>query len=132
KRASDGEGIPLIAVLQGKKQMMTLYAGEEDPGAPIREKAAIELIEVTDPGYAKKAAVHPGMLLKDVERSYGKLKEIVKSEIESREYAEFSTSPAGLSFRVQAKNDGEAGSYKADAARTSTYTPTAYLYSVSI
>jgi len=131
KRASDGEGLALIAVLNGKKPVMTLYAGEEDPSAPINEKAVIQVIEVTDARYATKAGVHPGMLLKVVERRYGRLKQIRRSEIEAREYAEFSTRPAGMSFRVQGKND-EAGSYKAGAASTSTYTPSAYLYSVSI
>ena len=70
------------------------------------------------------------MLLKDVERHYGKLKRIYMSPIEAREYAEFSTSPADMSFRVQAKN-GEAGVYGQGTAVT-TYTPTAYVYSVSI
>lgn len=53
---------------------MTLSAGEDDPGAPINEKAVIHLIEVTDADDATKTGVFPGMLLKDVERHCGKLK----------------------------------------------------------
>ncbi len=132
KRASDGDGVALIAVMQGKKVMMTLYAGEEDPQAPIRERAVIELIEVTDTGFATSAGVRPGMLVSKVERRYGKLKEIVRSEIESREYAEFSTAPAGMSFRLLATSGSEAGRYKPGTSRTSTFAPTAYLYSVII
>lgn len=131
KRALDGEGNPLIGVLNGKKPVMTLSAGEEDPDARIREKAVIEWIEVTDAGYGTKAGVRPGMLVKDVERHYGKLKRIVKNEIESREYAEFSKSPAGMTFCVQAPN-GDAGSYKANASVASKYTPAASVYSISI
>lgn len=130
KRAADAEGVALIAVLNGKKTVMTLYAGEEDPAAPIREKAVIELIEVTDARYATRAGVHPGMLLTEVERHYGKVKRITKSEIESREYAEFRASPPGMDFRVQGKSGAEAGVYKGTVA--TTYTPTTYLYSVSI
>lgn len=130
QRASDGDGVALIAVLNGRKTVLTLYAGEEDPAAPLREKAVIELIEVTDARYATRAGVHPGMLLPEVERHYGKVKRITRSEIEAREYAEFRASPPGMDFRVQAKSGAEAGVYKGTVA--TTYTPTAYLYSVSI
>jgi len=131
KRTTDGEGVALIEVLRGSKRVMTLYAGETDAAAPVNEKAVVEVIEVTDPGYRTKAGVHPGLLLREVIRRYGKLKQIVKSEIESREFATFAAEPKGMTFQV-GSDQGEAGKYASGKSMTSKYSSDARLYSISV
>jgi hypothetical protein len=137
-RTSDGEGIALVAVSLSKKQapaksddermVMTLYAGEEDPDAPVDEKAKIKMAEVWDKSFKTSRGVHVGMLLRDVEKLYGKVKRIVISEIESREYATFTNQPAGITFRVSY----DAGKYEPGKQSTTRYNPGACVYSIII
>lgn len=137
ERASDGDGAALIAATRGKQTPMVLYAGESDASAPIQEKAKIENIEVTDSSYATKAGVHPGMLLKDAEKFYGKVKVLEISEIEAREYVTFTSAPEGLAFRCRSGEGGVAGRYAPVSAKnpnggrsSKTYVPTARIYSI--
>ena len=130
-RTSDGEGIALIAVKRGKLIVMTLYAGEQNPRSRINERAKIEFIEVWDSRYHTAEGVHPKMPLPEVEQKYGKLKEIMVSEIEVREFATFVTQPAGFQWRVTNAN-GMAGIYSQGQNTTTRYTPSAYLKSISI
>lgn len=100
KRTSDGEGVALVQVSLGNVVVMTVFAGEKEVAEAIDEKAKIELIEVWDSSCKTAEGVHPNMLLSDVEKAYGKVTSIMKTEIESREYATFANQPKGLSFRL--------------------------------
>jgi hypothetical protein len=131
RRGSDGEGVALIEVLRGKKVVMRLFADEPDPGRPINERARVRWIEVWDRSYATQAGVRPGMPLREVERKYGKLKQITRSEIESREYATFPQGPAGLLFRVEG-SVGEAGRYRNGSSTATAYVPSAYVAAILI
>ena len=138
ERSSDGEGVALISVKHGKKAVLILYAGEADSRSKVSENAEIELIEVTDSRFFTKAGVHVGMFLKQVERKYGKLVQIEKSEIESREYATFTKSPMGMTFQTEDKN-GDAGIYDSRNAKHANgsriakrYVKSARLCSISI
>ena len=130
-RTSDGEGVALIAVMKGKTNVMTLYAGEDNRDARINERARIEQIWVWDRSYKTKAGVHPGMLLSSAEKRYGKIEEILMSEIESREFAEFRNHPNGIDFRLQGK-DGDAGVYPPRSDRAAIYNRGAYIFSVNV
>lgn len=130
-RTSDGEGIALIAVNQGKNTIMTLYAGEENADAKINENAKIEQIEVWDKSYQTAKGVRVGMLLSEAETKYGKVQKVVMSEIESREYAEFANQPKGLDFRLIAKNEN-AGIYPKGERATTEYSKTAMIQSVLV
>jgi hypothetical protein len=134
RRASDGEGMALIEVRRGSQPVMTLYAGEADPSRKIDERARIEHISVRDPGYSTREGVRPGMKLGEVEKRYGRLRYISVSEIESREYAVFTRTPAGFQFRVDGPG-GRAGKYNlppAPGARSRHYVPAARIRSVEI
>lgn len=131
ERSSDGEGIALIAVKSGEEIVMTLFAGEEDRDARIDEKAKVEYIMVWDKGYATAAGVHPGMKIADAEKIYGKVKVIVRSEIESREYVTFTNHPAGIDIRVLAEDDS-AGVYPQGASKTGTYSANAYIFHIGL
>jgi len=74
------------------------------------------------PNYHTAAGVHPKMSLREVEQNYGKLKEILLSEIESREYATFADQPDGIQLRVMDEK-GMAGVYRDGQNRTTRYAP---------
>jgi hypothetical protein len=130
-RTSDGEGLALIAVERRGKPLITIYAGETDPESRINERAVVEFIAAVDASYRTSAGVHPKMTVREVEKKYGKLNEIMMSEIESREYATFARQPQGIQFRVLDDN-GTAGIYQEGANRTTRYSPTAYVLSIFI
>jgi hypothetical protein len=130
-RTSDGEGVALIAVERRGIPLMILYAGEPDPNRRINERAIIEYITATHTSYHTSAGVHPGMSLREVEKRYGKVKEIMVSEIESREYATFDKQPAGIQLRVMS-DVGMVGDYAEGENRTKRYEPNAYVLSISL
>lgn len=135
QRGSDGEGIAYVDVLEKETLLMRLYAGEENSESAVNERAKIELIEAVDDRFATVGDVRPGMPLRQVERIYGKLREIVLSEIEQREYATFARQPSGLSFKVGAgENVAYAGIYRKPTApaRTKRYARSARVASIII
>ncbi|NNE97563.1 MAG: hypothetical protein HKN25_00945 [Pyrinomonadaceae bacterium] len=131
RRTSDGEGIALIEVRRGNQTHMTLYAGEFDSGRPIDNSAKIEFIEVWNRIYSTAAGVHPQMLVRNVERRYGKLSSIMTTEIEAREYGRFVNQPGNIDLRLQARNS-TAGIYTQGQTTTTRYSPTAYVFSIIV
>jgi len=127
-RSSDVEVIALIAVKQGKTEVMTIYAGEADRDAPIDNKARVHQIWVWSKRYKTAAGVHPGMLVSAAEKRYGKVKEIIISEIESREFATFANHPDGLYIRL----DSGDGDFPAGSSTTMKYKPTARIFSINV
>ena len=131
ERTSDGEGVALISVKQGGVQLMTLYADEEDPQRPIDETARIMNIEVWDPRFKTPNGIHVNMKLVDVEKILGKVKKIIKSEIESREFAEFATKTDGFMFRLMGP-DFDAGIYPKGSRETTRYIANTFIFTISI
>ena len=131
QRTSDGEGLALIAVTESNHTLMTLYAGETNPEERINQRARIEFIEVLDKSFRTEAGVHPKMQLREVVEKYGKLREITMTEIEAREFAKFARQPPGIQLRVMAE-DGFAGVYGDGKNTTTRYSPSAYVFSISI
>ena len=131
ERTSDGEGIALIAEKSGEEIVMTIFAGEEDRDARIDEKAKVEYIMVWDKSYRTAAGVHPGMTVAEAEKIYGKVKQIIRSEIESREYVTFTNHPAGIEMRILGKDD-MAGVYAQGTSRTNKYSADAYIFTIDI
>lgn len=135
QRGSDGEGIAYVDVLEKETLLMRLYAGEGDSESAINEQAKIELIEAVDDRFATVEGVHTGTPLRQVERVYGKLREIVLSEIEQREFATFARQPSSLTFKVSAgDNVAYAGIYRKPSApaRTRRYTASAHITGIII
>jgi hypothetical protein len=131
ERTSDGEGLALIAVMRDGDALMTLYAGEDDPDAKVNEKAKVEQIWVWDKAFKTRENVHPGMLIRQAEKIYGKVKTVMMSEIESREFASFSKHPWGLEFRVQGAGN-DAGVYAKGKNTTSRYSSGASILSINV
>lgn len=131
-RTIGSDGVALIELTRGEAPELMLYAGEADPEKPIDEKAKIEMISVWGPTYQTVEGVHPGMRLGEVEKKYGKLIKITKSEIESHEYAEFTRQPAGLQFRIGLPEIGLVGTYSEGSQETRVYARSAVVTSIEI
>lgn len=100
ERGTDGDGVALVAVKVDGVEQFYLFAEEEDPEAPIRWSASISSMTTFNPYYHTAEGVHPGSRIEDVKKIYGRVVEISLSEIESRQYIDFSKDPPGLSFRL--------------------------------
>ena len=131
QRTSDGEGMALIAVIESKQTLMTVHAGETNPRARINQRGRIEFIEVLDKSFRTEAGVHPKMQLREVDAEVWRASRDSMSEIEAREYATFTRQPAGIQLRVMAE-DGMAGVYGDGKNTTTRYSPSAYVFSISI
>lgn len=130
-RTSDGEGIALVEISQGEVPLMSLFAGEEDPNAAINEEAVVQFIEVSNAGFTTVEGIHPGSPLADAESKYGKVREVMLSEIESREFADFERQPSGLTFRVI--NDSDTAGIYAEGERTTTrHRPGSTIHTISV
>ncbi len=127
ERTSDGEGAALVAVTLGHGEALTLFAGEGDPAAPIDESKRIEFIEAHGPAFRTPEDIHPGALIPDVERTYGRTVRIVRSEIESRQFIEFEHSPLAYIYRLNEK-----GAFPEGSRETTKYGPGAAIHSISI
>lgn len=126
KRASDGEGVALIGMTCAGKQIVTMYAGEDNVDAPIDMNARIELIEVWDRRFKTKDGVHKGMLIRDVEKRLGKVIEIILTQTESREFATFKKQRKGISYRFYG------GIYPPGITKTTRYERGARLWSIQV
>lgn len=120
---TDGEGVPLISATDKQQLLFLFYINNQDK---------IQHIEIFDSKYQTKDGIRTGMLIHDIEKHYGKLTEIIRSEIESREYATFTNQPKDIIFRVIGKNNGEAGIYSNKDNKTQTFHSDAILYSIFI
>lgn len=124
-RTTDGDGMALIEIKEAGQLSLIAYAEEPDFQAPLDEQARVDTIWVYSKRYRTVEGVCPGMLVADVARIYG-TPELMMSEIEMREYADFPRQPAGMTFRVQG------GAFADGVRRTDRYDPTAYIQSILI
>jgi hypothetical protein len=127
ERSSDGEGAALIDVRMGAEPYMTLYADEENQTAWIDWSKKITFMETFNPNCHTENGVHPGSPVEDAEKAFGKIKEIIRSEIESRETILFSHQPPKITFRID-----YTGIFMPDSSRTTKYDPKGKIYSISV
>jgi hypothetical protein len=126
-RGSDGEGVALIDVSCRGTRTMTLYAGEEyEVEKPIDFRARIEMIEVWDRRFKTAEGVHVGMRVADAELRLGKIKEIILTPIESREFIIFSKPTPNIGYRFYG------GIYPPRSSITKEFDPNARLWSIQV
>lgn len=126
-RTSDGDGAALVEVTRSPNESLILWAGEEDPDAAIDWSKKIKTIETFSAAFHTAEGVRAGALVTDVEGVFGQTKEIVKSEIESREYIEFEMQPAYLTFRLD-----YTGIFSAGKRTTTQSEPGSKLLSIAV
>ena len=102
ERESDPEGVAYVAITLSKDVMVITHQdGDDDPDAPIKLHKKIDSLETYSPACHTASGVHPGMKIKDAEAKLGKVKKIIMSAIESREYAIFTRHPQHFEFRME-------------------------------
>lgn len=126
-RTSDGDGVALVEVTLAPDTSLVLFAEEDDAEAPIDWTKEIRRIETFSAAFHTTDGVRPGALVRDVEGVLGKTREIVKSEIESREFIEFERQPAFLTFRLD-----YTGVFSGEARTTREYKPEAKILSIAV
>lgn len=126
-RTSDGDGAALVEVSVAPNESLILSTHEEDPELPIDWSKKIRSIETFSSAFYTVGNVRAGSLVTDVERVYGDTKEIVRSEIESREYIEFERQPAYLTLRLN-----YTGIFSAGERTTMRFQPGAKILSITV
>lgn len=126
-RGTDGEGVALVKVKIKEALVMVLFAGEGDRDKPINWSKRISFIEAFSSNCSTSLGVRPGSLVADVEKRYGKVLKIVRSEIESRQFAEFRNQPRGTIFRID-----YSGVFAEGQTETVSYRPDARILSIAI
>jgi hypothetical protein len=124
RASQDGDGLPVMQVVRNGLHTMDLYVGAD--GA-LAERSKIDMIRVFDAACATRDGVHPGMPLAEVVKRYGRLKRLMVTEIESREYADFEKLPSWLLIQV---GNGQAGIYPQGKRCTSNYSSSAHIASL--
>jgi hypothetical protein len=126
-RTSDGEGVALVEIVAGGDTLIA-YADEEDPSAPVDLSKRVRSLETMSPRFQTAEGVHAGSLVTNVEKAYGRLTQIDKSEIESREYVTFAHQPANLTFRLE----NGAGLFPDDSMTTTRISPDSRIFSIAV
>ena len=127
ERTSDGEGLPLVLVKVGEEELMILLADEEDPQSPIDWSRKIMWIETFDPACSTSGGVHPGMLISDAEKALGKVKRVLDTEIEARQYVEFERQGAEFIIRID-----YSGIFAEGSRESTVYQPQGKILSIAV
>jgi len=127
RRTSDGDGAALVEIAFGHDNSLSVWAGEDDPASPIDWARRIVTIETFSAAFHTRDGIHPGSLVAEAARFFGPVREIVKSEIESREYVTFSRQPRAFTFRLN-----YTGIFTPGLQRTTSFAPGAKIWSIAI
>jgi hypothetical protein len=107
------------------KVLISLWS-DECQDYVINYDAKLSVLLIHSPEYHTREGVHVGMLLKDVEKKLGKLKEIYTSEPTFEQHAVFTRMPEGISFRTMG------GIFKDGERRTQRYAPDAQITMIEV
>jgi len=118
-------GVRIGAALRKAFHATETGQGETDPEAPIQWNARISHMQTFHSSYHTAEGIHPGSRIKDVEKIYGSVEGISRSEIESREYIQFSRQPPGLTFRLN-----YSGLYPPNSNETKVFSPNAEILGI--
>lgn len=127
RRTSDGDGAALVEIALGHATSLSVWAGEDDAATPIDWSRRIVTIETFSASFHTRGGIHPGSLVTDAARVFGPVREIVKSEIESREYITFARQPRALTFRLD-----YTGIFGPGLRYTTAFAPGAKIWSIAI
>jgi hypothetical protein len=127
ERVSDGDGAALVRVAFGQDDSLILSADEDDPDVPVDWSRRITTIETFSQTFHTVEGVRPGWLVEDLIKVFGPVREIVVSEIESREFITFENQPSWLTLRLD-----YAGVFPAGVRRTRQFKPGAKILGILI
>jgi hypothetical protein len=127
RRTSDGDGAALVEIAFGQEDSLSVWADEDDPATPIDWSKRIVTIETFSAAFHTREGIHPGSLVTEAARFFGPVREIVKGEIESREYVTFARQPRALTFRLD-----YTGMFSPGFRHTTSFAPGAKIWSIAI
>jgi hypothetical protein len=127
RRTSDGDGAALVEIAFGTDDSLSVWADEDDPATPIDWSRRIVTIETFSAAFHTREGIHPGSLVTEAATFFGPVREIDKSEIESREFVTFARQPRALTFRLD-----YTGIFSPGSRRTTHFAPTAKIWSIAI
>lgn len=127
RRTSDGDGVALVEIAFGQETSLSVWANEDDRATPIDWSKRIVTIETFSTAFHTRDGIHPGSLVTEAARFFGPVREIVKGEIESREYVTFARQPRALTFRLD-----YTGTFSAGRRHTTSFAPGAKIWSIAI
>jgi hypothetical protein len=126
-RSTDGDGAALVTVTLDDDSSLILYAREDDSAAPIAWSSAIATIETFSAAFHTREGIHAGASVGEAMAVWGAVREIVESEIESRQYISFERQPTVLTLRLN-----YSGIFAAGSRRTTQYTPDAAILGIAV
>lgn len=126
KKAEDAEQLPMYEVDRNGLHVMDLYVNVDEP---LNDRNKIELIRVYDGSCATRDGIRPGMPLAGVAQRYGRIKRLVLTDVESREYAEFERQPSWMEIQV---GNGQVGTFPPGKRCTTDYPADAHITSLWI
>ena len=126
-RTSDGDGVALVLLTVNKQELAIVYANEDDPDAPIDLSNKIEAIETFNSSCKTRLGVRPGTTVKKAASLLGGIKDIMLSEIESRQFIVFKKQFENLIFRID-----YCGNFKNDARHTKKYQQGCKILSIGV
>jgi hypothetical protein len=129
-RQADGDGaVSVLVTLRGDDAaLLELYASDVEETGPMPWRKTVAAVASSHPRCRTADGVRPGMRVADAERVFGRVTEIVRSELEAREFATFRRQPAGYLIQL----DWGGGVFGPHARRTAAYARTARILSISI
>lgn len=101
----EGEGMEIVDVQLNQKTLMYFYLEPNEDDAPANESTNIESIEVVDSRYRTSEGIHCGMKTSEVEKIYGKMRELVVNDYDESENMTFSDQPENYQFTVEKSGD---------------------------
>jgi hypothetical protein len=126
-RTTDGDGAALVEIAFGQGNSLSVWADEDDPATPIDWSKRIVTIETFSAAFHTREGIHPGSLVTEAAAFFGPVREIVKSEIENREYVTFARQPQALTFRLD-----YTGIFSPGLRQTTSFAPGAKIWSIAI
>lgn len=127
ERTEDGDGAQLIGIALAPGATIIAALDEEDAGDTIDYSRRVTYLETFDSAFVARGGVRVGSLVADAERTFGAVKEIVLSEIESRQYVEFARQPATMKFRLD-----YTGIFPDGSRRSTQFQSGARIFSIAI
>lgn len=104
-RGWDGDGVAFVDVARDGIPLMSLHANDDDPNAPFDWSRRITSIQSFSQAAVSADGVAVGDLVADAEKTWGPVREIRVSEIESRQFVEFARQPEWLTIRIDYTGD---------------------------